>query len=88
MQAYHWLLLFKPKIINNKWSNYSNHVMSSLPECTANPQFPLDTCPLRCGSDPVLLCRPLSSNPNWLRFESTMAQYGRQLVHEAEEFPR
>ena len=23
-----------------------------------NPKFPLDTCPLLYGSDPVLLCRP------------------------------
>ena len=31
-----------------------------------NPKFPLDTCPLRCSSDLVLLRHPPSGNPHRL----------------------
>ena len=37
---------------------YSYHTPNQSSRLEPNPQFPLDTCPLRCGSDPVLLRRP------------------------------
>ena len=50
-------------------------------------QLPLDTCPLRCSSDPILLHRPPSGNPHHLRFESAAAQYGRQLASRGRGVP-
>ena len=42
------------------------------------PRISTGYCPLRYGSDPVLLRRPPSGHPQRSHFESATAQYGRQ----------
>ena len=53
---------------------------------TCDPQFPLDTGPLRCGSDPVSLCHPK------IPTSCGLSPLRRSVVdswrHKAEEFPR